>query len=274
MEAIEEALTEAVREELDALAHEVTSKTSRQLNNPAITILNTGIQVAPWTDFAAILAAKGLKASYVAATNLVGFSAAYPTLSQLQTMFAAGNDILPYSTDGAVISAATADSVASASRAYMELNGFNTETFVYPEGNSIADVTNAVHNYYMYAVNVATDSAINPEGITVYAPASVLGNLSVVKCDSSIDLATIKGYIDSVVESNKYMILQVNTDEATYDGTLLAGAVDYMTSISAIKYPETIADQMHLIHNTVGNLLNQVTGIAITEVSGEKYINW
>lgn len=273
MEAIEAALTEAVREEIDSLAHEVTSKTSVQLNNPAVTILNTGLQAAPWASFATLLESKGLKATYVAATNLVGYTA-YPTLAQLQSMKLAGNDVLAYSTDGATLTTETVDSAASTARNYMELNDLNTEVFVYPNGNSVDAVANAVHNYFMYAVNIASHSVITPDGITAYSPVSVLGNIPVIKCDSTVDFDTLKEYIDNVVTSNKYMILQVDTDDSTYDAELLEDVLDYMLEASSIRYPASISDQMHTIHNTVGNLLNLVSGIAITEVSGEKYINW
>lgn len=274
MEEIEEVLTVAVREELEALAHEVNNKTSRQLENPGVTILNTGIQVAPWADFASVLATRNLKATYSIATNLIGYSSAYPTLAQIQDLQALGNDIVAYSTDAAPVTELTADTVADAARRYMDLNGFNSEVFIYPSGNSDETVADIVHNYFMYAVNIADNSLINPEGITSYAPVSVLGNIPVIACNDTIDTAVIKAYIDNVVTSNKYMILNINTDSEHYNEEQFAEVLDYMLTNSAIHYPASISDEMHTIHNTIGNLLNMVDGIAITESNGEKYINW
>lgn len=274
MEEIEQALTEAVREELDALAHEVNSKTSRQLNNPSVTILNTGIQITPWTDFAAILSDRDLKATYSIATNLIGYSSAYPTLAQLQNIQTLGNDIVAYSTDAAAVTELTADTVADAARRYMDTNGFNSEVFIYPSGNSDDTVTDIVHNYFMYAVNIINNALINPDGITAYSPASVLGDIAVIACNDTIDTADIKAYIDDVVITNKYMILHVDTDSEHYDEEQFTEVLDYMLTKSSIHYPASISEEMHRIHNTIGNLLQLVDGIAITEVDGEKYINW
>lgn len=274
MEEIEQVLTVAVREELEALAHEVNNKTSRQLENPGVTILNTGIQITPWANFASILSTRNLKATYSIATNLIGYSAAYPTLAQLQNIKSLGNDIVAYSTDAAPITENTADTVADAARRYMDTNGFNSEVFIYPSGNSDETVANIVHNYFMYAVNIVNNSVITPDGITAGAPVSVLGNIPVIVCDDTIDTATVKAYIDNVVNTNKYMILQVNTDSEHYDEEQFAEVLDYMLTNSAIHYPATISDEMHTIHNTIGNLLSAVDGIEITEVDGEKYINW
>jgi len=274
MAEVEQVLTAVVRQELDALAHQVINKTSVQLNNPAVTILNTGLQVAPWSDFNDLLEDRGLKATYCIATNLVGHSSAYPTLAQLQTIYTDDNDVIAYSTDGAPLTALTAQVSADAAKQYMTTNGFNTEVFIYPSGNSDSDVTSIVHNYFNYAVNINTHGTITPDNITAYSPASVLGNLAVIKCDSTIDTATIKGYIDSIVTANKYMILQVNTDSEYYDAEQFAEVLDYMLTKSSILYPASISEEMQVIHNTIGNLLDLVSGIAITEASGVKYINW
>ena len=274
MEEIEEALTEAVRQELDALAHEVNNKTSKQLNNPAITILNTGLQITPWLDFADLIGEHDLKATYCIATNLIGYSSAYPTLNQIQNIKAAGNDIVAYSTDGAAVTELTADTVAEASKRYMEINELNSNVFVYPSGNSDEAVTDIVHNYFKYAINIINNSAITPDGIVVNAPASVLGNIPVVNCNNTIDTTYIKGYIDNVVEHNKYMILCVNTDSEHYDSAQLEEILDYIATKSSIQFPPTISDEMLDIHTTIGNLLALVDGIIITEVDGEKYLNW
>lgn len=280
VEQIQEALSVAVRQELDALAHEVNNKTSEQLNNPAITILNVGTQIAPWADFTALLDDKDLKATYSIATNYVGYSA-YPTLSQLNTLKAAGNDIVAYSVDGSALTPETAEAAAEAAHTYMVNNSFNSNVFVYPLGTNSNPVINTVHNTFMYAVNMMHTGLITPDGITAVSPASVLGNLAVVKCDSAIDTATIKGYIDSVVATNKYMILLVDTDSASYSSAQLKEVLDYMLTQSAIKYPISITNEMATIFNTIGNRINilnnkieLIDGITITEVEGVKYINW
>lgn len=274
VEQLQAVLTEVVRQELAALAHQVNNKTSGQLNMPAITILNTGIQKAPWTDLITMLDTKQLKCTFSIATNLIGTSSAYPSLAQVSDLKLAGHDIVAYSTDAAVITDITAETAASSAKQYMLNNQFNSDVFVYPSGNSDDTVTDIVHNYFKYAINIVNNSTITPDGITEYSPASVLGNLAVIKCDDTVDTEVIKGYIDNIETHNKYMILQINTDSEHYDATQLEEVVDYMLTKSSIQYPASISDEMHAIHNTIGNLLDLVDGIAITEVDGEKYINW
>ena len=274
IEEIEAVLTEVVRQELNALAHQVNNKTSGQLNAPAVSILNTGIQIAPWQALVYMLEDKHVPCTLSVATNLVGTSTAYPTLEQINTIREHGFDFVAYSTDAATVTDETAAAAANSARQFMDTNSLNNEVFVYPSGNTSDTVATTVHNYFMYAVNIINNATIIPDGITSYAPASVLGNLAVIKCDDTVDTEVIKGYIDNIVEHNKYMILQVDTDSEHFDLNQLEEVVDYMLTKSSIQYPASISAEMHTIHNTIGNLLDLVSGIAITEVDGEKYINW
>jgi hypothetical protein len=115
---------------------------------------------------------------------------------------------------------------------------------------------------------------VSPEGITLTAPASILGNIPIIKWDNTIDIADIKDYIDSIVEDNGYMILQINTDASSYDATDFEAIVDYMLTKSSMEYPETISDELHAIQMTIMNRLHILEGIAITEENGVKYLNF
>ena len=274
VEQIEEALTVAVREELEALSASVQNKTSRQLNNPMVTILNIGQGIDGISALDTLLTAKALNATYAIATNLVGNNAAYPTLAQLITLNTLGNDIIAYSTDGATVTTGTVDTVTTAASNYMTENNFDANVFVYPNGNTDTDVCDAVHNKFNYAVNILETGNIIPNGYTRHAPASILGNLSVVKCNSSTTLAALKLHIDDIVQHNKYMILLVDTDSESYDSVLLDNLLDYMLTKSGIIYPESIVTAMNFVHDTIGNMLLEPSGIYVTVQNGEKYINW
>lgn len=274
IEEIEEVLTTVVEEEIAALAASTVNKTSEQLNNPMVTILNTGIQWDGIDALNTLLTSKSLKGTYCCATNLVGFSAAYPSLAQLTALDTAGNDIVAYSTDGATMTAAGAATAVDTAYDFMYDNGFNIDSFVYPNGNSIDDVRDAVHSKFHYAVNMLVSGVITPDGILADSPASVLGNLAVVEYDSTVDPDTVKAYVDDIVQHNKYMILKVNTDSENYDAAGLAGILDYIKTKSSIVFPSSITNAMLTIHNTIGNKLELVEGISITEVNGEKYLNW
>ena len=257
IDEITEVLTEVVQEQIAALAAASVNKTSEQLNYPMVTILNTGLQMAGITALKTLLDAKELKATYCCATNLVGFSAAYPN-----------------STDGATLTAATATAAVASAYEFMYNNGFDIDSFVYPNGNSSDDVCNIVHETFHYAVNITESGLIVPNGILADSPADVLGNLSVIQYDSTVTVADVKDAIDDAIQHNKYMILEVNADSANFDATGLGTILDYLKSKNGIVYPASITDAMLTIHNTIGNRLLLVNGISITETNGVKYINW
>lgn len=271
---IAQAISEAVTQEIAELTASVINKTSAQLNNPLLTILNTGIQKTGIGDFKLLLDSKSLTGTISIATNLVGYSSAYPNLTELNALKAAGYDIVAYSTDGAPVSAGTAESVAAATETYMTTNGFNTDVFVYPSGNSDTDVRDIIHDKFHYAVNIANNSLITPDGIIYDSPASVLGNISVIKYDDTVTVDSVKAQIADVVQYNKYMILWVDSDSAHYDEVGLEEILDYALTHTGIVYPTNITSAMQEIHETIGNKLLLVDGIYITEENGEKYLNW
>ena len=188
IEEIEEVLTNVVREEIDALAASVVNKTSRQLNYPMFTLLNIGQGVSGIAGLRTLLTAKYFKATYAIATNLVGSTSAYCSLAQLNTLKSENNDIVAYSTDGATVTTATVETVIPAAYNYMDENSFDTDVFVYPNGNASTDVRDTVCETFKYAVNMSSVGLIDPDGLVAHAPASLLGNLRVVVCDDTTTL--------------------------------------------------------------------------------------
>lgn len=274
IEQIQAAITAAVREEIAALTSAVVNKTSKQLNNPMVSILNIGMLNSGIANLKTLLEAKSLNATFVIATNLVGYNSSYPSLAQLNTLKNAGNDIVAYSTDAATITTGTMETVVPAAQQFMHTNGFNEDVFVYPNGNSSDVVRDYVCSLYDYAVNISTEGVIVPDGIIVNSPASVRGNIAVVPFDSTVDIDDIKDIIDDIVEHNKYLILLIDTSSVNYSSENLATVFDYLLTKVDIVYPSSISDAMHTIHATIGNTLATLDGITITEVGGVKYINW
>ena len=272
-EAVAEAITTAVRQELEALSISVRNKTSRQLDNPAITILNIGQNYTGIAALKTLLDTKNLNATYAIATNLVG-NGVYATVAQLTALKNAGNDIVAYSTDGATMTAEDAASAVNNAHTFIDLYGFNKNIFVYPNGNSIAAVTDAVHEKFKYAVNAVYEDILDPADYPSNVDYPALYNLPIIKWNSTIDIDTIKDYIDTVVNSNKYMIIQIDTDSSSYDETLFEDVLDYMLTKSFIEYPTSINAQMLEVQNTLDNELALLEGIYITEENGDKYINW
>lgn len=273
-EEIEEVLTNAVREAIAELAASVVNKTSAQLNSPMLSILNIGQHNTGIAALRTLLVNKEFTATYAIATGLVGTTSAYPSLAQLNTLKNEGNDIVAYSTDGASMSAATAEAAATAAHEFLSTNSFDTNLFVYPNGNSDTAVRDAVCGIFKYAVNIANSGNIVPDGILSFSPASILGNLAVVTVDSTTTEATVKAFIDDAAQYNKYIILQIDTDSVNYDATLFESILDYILDNSGIALPSSIPEAMQVIHETIDNKLLALDGIYITESDGVKYLNW
>lgn len=272
-EAIAEAISTAVQNEIAALTAAVATKTSRQLNNPAITILNIGAQYSGIAALKTLLDTKGLKATYAVPVNLVG-QTAYPTVAQLTALKAVGNDIVSYGTDGSALTAFNAATVVAACKTFVTTNAFNDKVFIYPTGNSIADVQDVVAEEFKYAANILNDDRMNPVDYPFTAGEDAFLNLPIIKWDSSVDVQDIKDYVDSIVVNNFYMILQVNTDLSSYDPTDFETILDYIKSKSSMQYPANIQSQMNNIFDTVGNKLALLNGLYLTEQNGELYLNW
>ena len=272
-EAIAQAITVAVQNEIAALTAAVATKTSRQLNNPAITIMNIGSQYSGIADFKTLLDIKSLKATYAIPVNLVG-QTAYPTVAQLTALKTAGNDIVAYGTDGTALTAANASTVASACKTFATTNGFNDKVFIYPTGNSIEDVQHAVANEFDFAANVLNVDMLNPTDYPFNAGEDTLFNLPIIKWDNTVDVQDIKDYIDDIVLNNYYMILQVNTDLSSYDPVDFEVILDYIKSKASMLYPVDIQSQMGDIFNTIGNSLALLHGLYLTEQNNELYLNW
>ena len=272
-EAIAAAISQAVRDEIAALTASVSGKASAQLENPAITILNVGIQYSGMADFKALLDNKNLYATYAVATNLVGTNPAYPTIAQLTALKNAGNDIVAYGTDGTPLTAGTAATVVTAAEAFLSANGFDTDTFIFPGGNSDPDVITAVASEFKYGVNALVNQLIAPEDYPLTA-GTAFYNVPVIPWNDTVDVDDIKEYIDNVVDDIGYMILQVNTDESSYDETKFGQIADYILSKSSLLYPRSIKAEMSLIQNTINNRLAILEGIYVTEENGVTYLNW
>ena len=272
-EAIAAAISTAVQQEIASLTASVINKTSRQLNNPAITILDVGLEYNGIAALKALLDTKNLKATYAIAVGLVGNNAAYPTIAQLTTLQTAGNSIVAQGTDGSQITAANAETVVNTAAAFQALNNFDTDTFIYPQGTTDSTVKTVAGSKFKYAANMLNADVADPADYPITATAAMC-DIPIIKWDNTVDIDDIKEYIDDIVENNGYMILQINTDASTYDATEFEAIVDYMLTKSSMEYPASIAEQMGIIHETIGNKLAILEGFYITEVAGEKYINW
>lgn len=272
-EAIAAAISQAVQEEIASLTASVSNKTSAQLNNPAITILNIGTQYDGIADLKALLDTKNLYATYAVATNLIGANPAYPTIAQLTALKTAGNDIVAYGTDGSPLTPGTAATVAAAAEAFLSANGFDTDTFIFPSGNSDPDVITAVSEKFKYGVNALFNLIVDPS-LYPSTAGRAFYNIPIIPWDDTVDVDDIKEYIDNVVENTEYMILQINTDASSYDETKFGQIADYILTKSSMLYPRSIKDEMNLIQNTINNRLAILEGIYVTEENGETYLNW
>lgn len=269
------AISTAVTQAINALAASVVNKTCLQLNDPAVTILNVGAQYTGIAALKTLLDSKSLTATYAVPVNLIG-QTAYPTLAQLNALKTAGNDIVACGTDGTALTDSTAETIASACKTFVTTNGFNTDVFVYPAGTSDTDVIDIVGNHFKFAANSGTigTGVVEPEYYYLTAEVQRLCNIPVIEWDNTVDIEDIKDYIDAVVDNNEYVIIQVNTDAASYDATDFEAVLDYIQTKDSMTYPDKISNEMRTIFGTIGNRLKILEGIYLTEENGDIYLNW
>lgn len=277
-DAIAAAIGEAVENEIAALTSAVTNKTSEYLDNPYISILNIGQGAQGILDLGALLLTKHKRGTFAVATNLIGQSQSYCTLSQLNELKAAGHTIVAYSTDGATVTAANAATVASTAKHFMEINHFNTDTFVYPNGlgDLPADyaIRDIVNGYFRYGVNEQYETVIEPNYYPANAGTEWLHDLPVILWDNTVDEDVMKEYIDDIAEYNQYMIIQVNTDLSTYDAEAFGDILSYVNTKSSMLNTN-ISAAMDAIFNTIGNKLALLNGIYITHNDNDELcLNW
>lgn len=271
IEEIQQAISVVVREELAALAASVVNKTSAHLNAPVFSFLNLSIQ-ADMSEFRTLLENHNLVGDFCIATNLVGLSAAYPTLLTLQAMQVAGHEIVPVGVDGSSFESLTEEQitaiVASAAQ-YMATNLSATSVFVYPGGTSSADVQSGVASAYTYAVNSALPAAdVDSESIRT-------GNLRLqlpivyISSNHTIEDASIKAIIDDAIATNKHCIIAVDTSATEYSGTAAEAVITYLQSHAGIEY-SSIEEAMEACETTINNQLRDLFDKISAEITARQ----
>lgn len=155
---LKEALTETVKDEVRDLAAAVVNKTSLHLEQPLFSVLNFSVQ-KDMLDLRDVLSPYGIAGNFCAASGLVGASAAYPTLLDLQSLQYDGHTILPVSTDNAPLDDLSSEVITTnitAAKAYIDTNLASTNVFVYPDGTLSDSVVDTVGTVFTYAINKRT----------------------------------------------------------------------------------------------------------------------
>ena len=271
IEEIQQAISVVVREELAALAASVVNKTSAHLNAPVFSFLNLSIQ-ADMSEFRTLLESHNLVGDFCIATNLVGLSAAYPTLLTLQAMQVAGHKIVPVGVDGSSFETLTEEQVAAIvadAAQYMATNLSTTPVFVYPGGTSSADVQNGVTSAYTYAVNSALPAAnVDSEAIRT---GNTRLQLPIVFISSShtIEDASIKAIIDDAIATNKHCIIAVDTSATGYSDAAVEAVITYLQAHAGIEY-SSIEAAMEACETTINNQLRDLFDKISAEITARQ----
>ena len=264
---IEKVLTEVVEAEVNALASSVVNKSSARLEKPVFAFLNLSMQ-ADMSQFRTVVEHYEVPGSFCIATNLVGVSAAYPTLITLQAMRAAGHDILPLGADGSPYETATVDEINDAlvrTKTYMRNNLKDTDVFVYPGGTTVDLVPNTVGTHYTYAVNTALEQSnlesevLRVNNTRVQIPVVPITNTN------TIDMNTVKAIIDDTIAFNRCCIIAVDTSSTSYSEEALVQVLNYITSHAGVTCT-TVSDALKLCADTINNQLRKLFDDLAAEV--------
>lgn len=272
---IEKALEQVVEAELNALAASVVNKSSARLEKPVFAFLNLSMQT-DMEQFRTVVEQYEVPGSFCIATNLVGMSAAYPTLITLQAMRVAGHDILPLGVDGSPYENASVEDIVIAlerTKAYMNKNLKDTGVFVYPGGTVTPTVVDTVQQQYAYAVNTALAQS-NIESDTLYT-----GNTRVqlpvipINATNTLDSADVKSMIDDTIVSNKCCIIAVDTSATDYSEEALVQVIEYIRNNAGVEYA-TVSKAVDLCASTINNLIRELfTNLAAEVAARQNAIN-
>lgn len=256
VEQIKEALTEAVADELAALAGSVVNKTSAHLNTPVFSFLNLSYQ-ADIAEFRSLLEHYELQGDFCIATNLIGLSAAYPSLITLQSMEVAGHELVPVGVDGSSFDRLSTDEVVEIvqrAQQYIKQNLTDSNVFVYPGGTTVAEVQQGVSQVYKYAVNIASlESNVDSDALRFDNLRIRLPIVHITRTHN-IETAAVKTIIDDALANNKYCIISVDTSSTTYDENAVRAVIEYIKAHAGITYAP-ISAAMNLCETTINNLL-------------------
>ena len=259
VEQIKKALTEAVAEELAALAGSVVNKTSAHLNTPVFSFLDLSYQ-ADMAEFRSLLEHYELQGDFCIATNLIGLSAAYPSLLTLQSMEVAGHELVPVGTDGSSFDRLSTEEVVEVvqrAQQYIKQNLTDANVFVYPGGTTVADVQQGVSQVYKYAVNIASlESNVDSDALRFDNLRIRLPVVHITRTHN-IETAAVKAIIDDALANNKYCIISVDTSSTTYDEDAVRAVIEYIKTHAGITYAP-ISAAMNLCETTINNLLRDV----------------
>jgi hypothetical protein len=264
---IEKVLTEVVEAEVNALASSVVNKSSARLEKPVFAFLNLSMQ-ADMSQFRTVVEHYEVPGSFCIATNLVGVSAAYPTLITLQAMRAAGHDILPLGADGSPYETATVDAINTAlvrTKEYMRNNLKDTDVFVYPGGTTTELVSDTVGTHYTYAINTAlAQSNLESDDLRV-SNTRVQIPVVPITTTNTIDIDTVKAIIDDTIAFNRCCIIAVDTSSTDYSEEALAQTIEYVTAHAGITCT-TVSGAMEMCANTINNQLRKLFDDLASEV--------
>ena len=265
-EQIAKALEGAVAAEMEALTAAVVNKSSVRLDAPVFAFLNLSMQ-ADMSEFRDIVESFNVPGSFCIATNFVGQSSAYPTLTTLQAMQVAGHEVLPIGTDGSSYDEATQESVNTAlttAKEYMRSNLTDTDVFVYPGGTESPDVVATVGTQYTYALNTALpQSNLESDNIRV-GNTRVQIPVILITDTNTLDSVEVKSIIDDTFATHKCCVIAVDTSSTAYSEAAIIQVIEYITAHAGTTCT-TVSDAMQLCTNTVNNQLRKLFDDLTTE---------
>lgn len=267
-EQIAKALEGAVAAEMEALTAAVVNKSSVRLDSPVFAFLNLSMQ-ADMSEFRDIVESFNVPGSFCIATNFVGQSSAYPTLTTLQAMQVAGHEVLPIGTDGSPYDETTQEDINTAlttAKEYMRSNLTDTDVFVYPGGTESPDVVATVGAQYTYALNTALlQSNLESDDIRV-GDTRVQVPVILITATNTLDSEEVKSIIDDTFATHKCCIIAADTSSTQYSELALTQVLEYITSHAGATCT-TVSKAMKMCSETVNNLLRKLFDDLATEVS-------
>lgn len=258
-EQIEKVLKETVAAELETLTASLVHKASARLNTPVFAFLDLSMQ-ADMADFRKVVESYGLPGSFCIATNLVGASSTYPTLTTLRAMQVAGHEILPLGTDGSSYEHVSDDVIyemLTHTKTYMHDNLTDVDVFVYPGGTESQVAVDTVSKRYTYALNTALEQGSLESDTLREGNTRVQIPVVTITDTNTIETVAVKNIIDDAITTNKCCIIAVDTSRSSYSGSAIVSVIEYIKAHTEVVCT-TVSEALELCATTINNQLRKL----------------
>ena len=196
-------------------------------NKPHIILTVDGGDV-PSDDLKQMIQHYNAKCCYAIIPEKVG-ETGFMTLAQIKQLKSEGNEIIAYGTTQ--LTKDNAETILQDAKSYFDTNDLQTNVYVYPEGNEVADkslIEAKVKKYFQYGLNKVAGSITETPTNKFDMPRLFISDT----CNLSI--GWVKTLIDDALINYKTVIISIHGSDFSTSKTYIEETLNYMIAKKAV----------------------------------------